>query len=109
MRSLVSLLFALSIGAQAQCTFTLSPGSAEATVDSSTGSFSVLASQSTCPRSASSNAGWLTVTYGQTGTGNGTVGYRIDANAGYTTRIGMISVGNAIFTVTQNALPCPAP
>ena len=107
MRSLVLLLFAVSIGAQAQCTFTLMPGSAQVSSDTNTGSFSILASQSNCPRTASSSASWITVTFGQSGTGNGSVGYRVDANTTYATRAGTISVGNAVFNISQAALPCP--
>jgi hypothetical protein len=108
MRSLTLLLFTLTIGARAQCTFTLSPTSAQAPAAASMGSFSVAATQSNCPRSATSNATWLTVTFGQTGAGNGSVGYTVDANPTYATRTAAISVGGAAFTVTQAAPPCPA-
>ena len=48
------------------------------------------------------------MTFGQTGSGNGSVGYRIDANPTYAVRTGAITVGGAVFTVSQAGLPCPA-
>lgn len=103
------LLLALSAGlALAQCTYTLQPSSAVVSATpASTGSFAVVASKG-CAWSAGSSASWLTVTYGQSGTGNGTVGYRADASTAYVTRTGTISVAGTTFSVTQDGLPCPA-
>jgi uncharacterized protein (TIGR03437 family) len=92
----------------AQCTFTLNPSSALVSEAGGTGSFAVVASKSGCAWSASSSASWLTITFGQTGSGNGSVGYRADANTVYTPRTGTISVAGNVFSVTQDALPCPA-
>src|SRR5262249_7191926 len=70
-------LTASAASACAQCSFTLNPSSADAPSGSSTGSFAITATRSDCARSATSNTSWLTVTFGQTGTGNGSVGYRV--------------------------------
>jgi len=40
-------------------------------------------------------------------TGNGSVGYRVDSNTTYAVRSGAITVGGAVFNVSQAALPCP--
>ena len=65
------------------------------------------ASASNCIRPAKSNSSWINVTFGQTGSGNGTIGYGIDASTLYTARTGTISVNNSVsFTVTQDAYPC---
>ncbi len=100
--------FVLTGSALSQCTFTLDPDSAQVSAGATTGSFGVNASASTCPRSATSNASWLTVTFGQTGSGNGSVGYRADTNSTYATRTGTITVGNAVFSLSQTGAPCPA-
>jgi len=56
-----TLLLLIASAAHAQCSFALTPSSASATSDGGTGSFTINASQSTCLRTASSNANWLTV------------------------------------------------
>ena len=53
-----------------------------------------------------SNARWITVTAGATGSGNGTVNYSIAANAGTTSRTGTMTIGGQTFTVTQAGVPC---
>ena len=55
-----------------------------------------------CVWTAVSNApSWLTVTIGGNGSGNGTVGYKVEANPGVQ-RSGEIKIGNSTFTVTQD-------
>jgi len=48
-----------------------------------------------------SNATFITVTSGSSGSGNGTVGYSVAANAGSTSRSGTITIAGQTFTVTQ--------
>jgi hypothetical protein len=55
-----------------------------------------------CTWSAASNDGWLRVTGGGSGSGDGTVSFSVDANPG-PTRIGSISAGGRALTVTQAA------
>ncbi|MBK5295892.1 MAG: BACON domain-containing protein, partial [Vicinamibacteria bacterium] len=50
-----------------------------------------------------SNAGWITVTAGATGTGSGTVSLSVAANAIDAVRIGTVTIGGQTFTVTQAA------
>lgn len=62
------------------CTPTISPTSSNLTTSSAaTGSVSVTAGTG-CAWSATSNASWITITSGASGTGNGTVGYSVAAN-----------------------------
>jgi hypothetical protein len=49
-----------------------------------------------------SNASWLTITGGSSGTGNGSVSYSVPANAG-PQRIGTITIAGLIFTLTQSS------
>jgi hypothetical protein len=55
-----------------------------------------------CAWTASSNAPWLTITSGATGTGNGPVGFSAAANAGGS-RTGTLTIAGQTFTVTQAA------
>ena len=54
----------------------------------------------------SNDTGWLTVTSGASGNGNGTVGFNTTANPNSTTRSGTITIATRTFTVTQAAAPC---
>src|SRR5439155_1723005 len=55
-----------------------------------------------CNWIASSSAGWITITAGLTGSGNGTVSYSAQANAG-TSRSGSLTIAGQNFTVNQAA------
>lgn len=48
-----------------------------------------------------SDATWITITSGFTGSGNGTVGFAIAANTELGLRTGTVTIGNKTFTVTQ--------
>jgi hypothetical protein len=84
------------------CTGTISPTNYGFSSSSGTGSMAVTAS-SNCTWSATSNADWITVTSGSSGTGNGTVEYNISANTTGNNRIGTISIAGNTFTITQYA------
>jgi hypothetical protein len=56
---------------------------------------------SVCAWSSQSNAKWLTVTGGASGSGNGTIRYSVQPNEDPALRIGVISAGGKSFTVTQ--------
>ncbi|HMV47227.1 MAG TPA: M12 family metallo-peptidase [Blastocatellia bacterium] len=55
-----------------------------------------------CPWTAVSNAAWINVTSGASGTGNGTVAYTVAVNAG-PQRNGTITIAGQTFTVTQGS------
>ena len=71
-------------------------GSLQATVQTLTG----------CNWTASSDAPWLRITSGQSGTANGTVGMSADANTG-SQRIAHVTAGGQSLTVTQDGAPAP--
>ena len=54
-----------------------------------------------CNWTAVSNAAWITVTGGGSGTGNGTVSYTVAANAGTLPRTGTIAIAGRRFYVNQ--------
>ena len=67
------------------------------------GTVSVTAPAGCAWTAASNNTGWLTVTSGGSGTGNGTVGFSDTPNTGAASRTGTLLIGGVTFTVTQSA------
>ena len=72
-----------------------------ATADAGTGSVTVTM-PSGVAWTAESNAGWIHVTSGSSGTGSGSVGYAVDANTGGA-RTGTVTIAGQTFTVNQAA------
>ena len=66
------------------------------------GTVAVTTSESDASWSAKSNASWITIISGSSGTGNGTVTYSVSANTTGSTRTGTITIGEQTFNVTQN-------
>jgi hypothetical protein len=66
------------------------------------GGFNVSTSRSDCSWTAVSNAGWIEITSGSSGTGNGTVSFRVGGNPG-PARTGTISVAGKTVTISQGA------
>ena len=88
------------------CTFTISPLNQSYTNLAATGTVTVTAA-SGCAWAATSNDSWLTVTSGNTGTGNGSVNYSATANSTSSQRVGTITIAGQLHTVTQSGvLPC---
>jgi len=54
-----------------------------------------------CSWTAVSNVGWITITTGASGSGNGTVSYSVGANGG-AARSGTMTIAGQTFTVTQS-------
>src|SRR5439155_3952866 len=61
-----------------------------------------------CTWTVTSNASWISVTSGGTGTGRATVNYTAAANPGSSTRSGTLAIAQQTFTVTQDGAPCNA-
>jgi hypothetical protein len=83
------------------CTYTASPTSNGLTASGGTGSVGVTAG-SGCGWTGVSNASWITVTSGASGTGNGTVNYSVAANATTSVRTGTLTVAGQTITVTES-------
>jgi len=81
------------------CSYSINPTSVNSVPESSTGSTTVT-SGSGCAWTATSNAGFLTVTAGSSGSGNGGVNYSVAANSG-PARSGTLAVAGVTFTVNQ--------
>jgi hypothetical protein len=86
------------------CSYSLSSRSDNAPVLGGSGTVEVRTTN-TCAWTASSNASWITVTSGASGTGDGRVGYLVLPNVGGS-RSGTLTIATQTFTVTQAALVC---
>lgn len=82
------------------CTFSINPTSASFAAAGGTGSVSVTATAG-CNWTAVSNATFITITAGSSGTGNGTVSYSVANNTATTSRTGTMTIAGQTFTVTQ--------
>lgn len=89
--------------AAAACTVGINPTSASPAAGATTNqTVAVTTNLPTCTWTATSNAtAWLTISAGASGTGSGTVTYNVAANTGPAARIGALTIGGQVFTVTQ--------
>ena len=94
-------------GVAATCSFAISPASQNIAATGGAGTVA-LSTQPGCRWTAVSNAGWITVTSGGSGTGNGSAGFSVAANTG-AARTGTLTIGGRGFTVSQAAPGAPAP
>jgi BACON domain-containing protein/all-beta uncharacterized protein len=90
------------------CSFTVSPISQNFGPTGGTGTAAVTANVSTCQWTASSGAGWITITSGSSGTGNGTVGYTVAANSTTSTRSASLTIAGKTLAVSQDVATTPA-
>ena len=88
-------------GGGPSCTYSISPSNATVGASGGSGTVSVTAG-SGCTWTASSNAAWVTVTSGASGSGNGSVRYSVAANSG-SSRSGTLTIAGKTFTVNQSA------
>lgn len=83
------------------CTYSISPTSQTFSSDGGTGNVNVIA-PSGCNWTAISNTSWITITSGNSGSGNGTVVYSASENTSSNSRTGTITSAGQIFTVVQD-------
>jgi hypothetical protein len=82
------------------CTYSISPQSENFTASGGTG-FVRVSTQSGCSWTASSGVSWMTITSGNSGTGNGTVSYSISSNTNSSPRTASSTIARNTLTVTQ--------
>jgi hypothetical protein len=87
------------------CTYQISPAGREFTYEGGIGSFQVTPSAGDCEWSASASTPWIVITSGTSGSGRGTIGYRVSANGGNATRNGNITVAGRVHRITQTSVP----
>jgi hypothetical protein len=83
------------------CTYSISPSSQSFASAGGTGGVTVTAGVG-CAWTAVSNASWIHVTSGASGSGNGTVAYSVDANTSASARTATMTIAGRTFTVTQS-------
>ncbi|MBX3295240.1 MAG: S8 family serine peptidase [Acidobacteria bacterium] len=91
---------AYTLSLHGNCSYSLTQYSQSFPASGGNGSTNVIAS-SGCPWSATSNAGWITVTSGSSGNGNGGVNFSVAANSG-ATRSGTITAAGQTLTIVQS-------
>ncbi len=87
------------------CTYSLSPSSASFDSEGGSSGLSV-SSPDGCQWSVSSSDNWISVTAGNSGSGDGPVSFTVAANGTIQARSGSLSVGGQVFTITQDGIPC---
>ena len=89
------------------CAYTISPASQSFTAEGGAGSVSVTAVAG-CGWAASGDGGFVQITGGNSGTGDGTVSYSVAANPGSSPRSGTLTIAGQSFTVNQAGGALPA-
>src|SRR5262245_41110356 len=87
------------------CSYTIQPSGQTIAAAGGPGAIDVAAAANDCSWTAVSNAGWITITGGASGAGNGRVTFTAAANSGGS-RTGTISVAGQTFTLSQAAASC---
>jgi hypothetical protein len=90
------------------CTVTLGTVTTAVGAGATSGTIPVTAATTTCAWTAVSSAAFLTVSFGASGTGNGSVAYSIAANTG-AARSASITVNGTVVNFTQAAAAVTAP
>ena len=99
--TIAGLTFAVSQAA-ASCTYGVSPTAVKVTSAGVISNFSVTASASTCTWAAKVSVDWIAVSP-VTGSGSKSVSYTVAKNSTTTKRIGTVTVGGSVLTVTQDS------
>lgn len=86
--------------AVATCSYTLTPSAQSIAAAGGAGSPVTVSTSAGCGWTAVSNASWITVTAGQSGSGGGTVSFTVAANSG-DSRTGTLSIAGQTLIVTQ--------
>jgi hypothetical protein len=85
------------------CAYTIAPNTQSFAAGGGAGTSIGVTTTGACAWTAVSNAPWVTVTSGASGSGNGTVGFSVAANSG-SARNGTLTIAGQTFTVTQAAV-----
>lgn len=88
------------------CTYAVSPTSVALTSPSGNGAIGITAPAG-CEWAAASQTGWITITSGANGSGNGAFGYVVATNSSTTNRSGSMSVAGQTITVSQSGTAPP--
>ncbi|HVH26161.1 MAG TPA: BACON domain-containing carbohydrate-binding protein [Vicinamibacterales bacterium] len=87
----------------APCVYVISPTAANFGAGGDNNFSIAVTTSSHCTWSATSNASWITINSGASGTGSGNVRIRVASNSGAATRTGTVTIAGQTFTATQQA------
>ena len=87
------------------CSYSLSSSSLSFGAPAGSGSITVTAAAQ-CSWTASSDRGWMGITSGASGAGNGVVGVSLTANTNTTERTGTLTIAGHSVAVRQDGAPC---
>ena len=90
----------LTINQAASCSYSINPSSASIKSDGGNGPAVTVTATAGCSWTAVSNDAWITVTAGATGSGNGSVAFKVSKNGG-AQRTGTLTIAGQTFTVMQ--------
>jgi hypothetical protein len=90
----------VTVSQESGCTYSLSAPSHAASPSGGPGTVNVVAAAG-CPWTAATDAAWIAIGSGASGTGDGTVQFAVAVNGTGAQRIGTIVIAGQTFTVTQ--------
>ncbi len=88
------------------CSYSISPTNRNHGYGATAGILSVYANSSNCAWSVLNTNDWITVTSATEGIGDGAVSYTVEANPYPAERAGVVFIGDQLFNLIQDALPC---
>jgi hypothetical protein len=94
----------LTVTQAGTCNFTLTPTTQNVVAAGGAQSAGIATTSGCGWTAASHNTGWIAITAGSSGTGNGTVAYNVSSNSSTSSRTGTLSIGGNTLTVTQNGV-----
>jgi glucose/sorbosone dehydrogenase/BACON domain-containing protein/all-beta uncharacterized protein len=84
------------------CTYAISPTNQSFAAGGGPGSNITVTAGAGCAWTAVASSSWIHVTSGASGSGNGSVGYSVDANTSISARSGTMTIAGKTFTVNQS-------
>jgi PKD repeat protein len=91
-----------TLNIQPSCSYAISQTSGNISYGGGTGSVNVV-TDGDCQWNAVSNNSWITITSGNSGSGNGTITFTVAANNSISPRSGSLTVANLTYTINQLA------
>lgn len=82
------------------CNYVIDPNSVSVPAEGANGSVNITVAAA-CPWTATTNADWLSITSGESGSGNGSVNYSVAPNLSTSPRAGTITIAGWLFRVNQ--------
>jgi hypothetical protein len=91
------------------CTFSVGPPSISTFPPEGGSGTATVTAGSACSWTAASNATFITIAQGASGTGNGTVQFTVGANSATADRTGTMTIAGSAISITQRAAALPTP